>query len=131
MSDKIDNVSVGKKANVFFDGKCVSHSVFFPDGSRKTVGVVLPNSQLTFNVGTPELMEIAAAPARSRLPENPLSRLIAEGTVSKSPPTAASIFILVRMQYITFAVLVEPASPALRAPLCKRGGAGGEGTQEI
>jgi uncharacterized protein YaiE (UPF0345 family) len=59
MSDKIDNVSVGKKANVFFDGKCVSHSVFFPDGSRKTVGVVLPNSQLTFNVGAPELMEIS------------------------------------------------------------------------
>ncbi len=60
MSDKIDNVSVGKKANVFFDGKCVSHSVFFPDGSRKTVGVVLPNSKLTFNVGAPELMEITA-----------------------------------------------------------------------
>lgn len=60
MSDKIDNVSVGKKANVFFDGKCVSHSVFFPDGSLKTVGVVLPNSQLTFNVDTPELMEITA-----------------------------------------------------------------------
>ena len=31
MSDKFDNVSVGKKSNVFFDGKCVSHSVFFPD----------------------------------------------------------------------------------------------------
>ena len=58
MSDKIDNISVGKKANIFFDGKCVSHSVFFPDGSRKTVGVVLPNSKLTFNVGAPELMEI-------------------------------------------------------------------------
>lgn len=58
MSDRIDNVSVGKKANIFFDGKCVSHSVFFPDGSRKTVGVVLPNSKLTFNVGAPELMEI-------------------------------------------------------------------------
>ena len=60
MSDKIDNVSVGKKANVFFDGKCVSHSVFFPDGSRKTVGVILPGAKLTFNVGTPELMEITA-----------------------------------------------------------------------
>ena len=60
MSDKIDNVSVGKKANVFFDGKCVSHSVYFPDGSRKTVGVIMPGSQLTFNVGAPELMEITA-----------------------------------------------------------------------
>jgi len=60
MSDRIDNVSVGKKANVFFDGKCVSHSVYFPDGSRKTVGVILPGAQLTFNVGAPELMEITA-----------------------------------------------------------------------
>ena len=60
MSDKFDNVSVGKKANVFFDGKCVSHSVFFPDGTRKTVGVIMPGSQLTFNVGTPELMEISS-----------------------------------------------------------------------
>ena len=60
MSDKFDNVSVGKKANVFFDGKCMSHSVYFPDGSRKTCGVILPGSQLTFNVGAPELMEITA-----------------------------------------------------------------------
>ncbi|MDD2685073.1 MAG: pyrimidine/purine nucleoside phosphorylase [Gallionella sp.] len=60
MSDQFDNVSVVKKSNVFFDGKCVSHTVLFADGSRKTVGVVLANSQLTFNVGTPELMEITA-----------------------------------------------------------------------
>jgi uncharacterized protein YaiE (UPF0345 family) len=60
MSDRFDNVSVAKQASVYFDGKCVSHSVFFPDGSRKTVGVVLPNSQLTFNVSVPELMEISA-----------------------------------------------------------------------
>lgn len=60
MSDRLDNVSVGKKANVFFDGQCVSHSVYFPDGSRKTVGVIMPGSQLTFNVGAPELMEITA-----------------------------------------------------------------------
>lgn len=67
MSDKIANVSVGKKSNIFFDGKCVSHSVFFADGSRKTVGVVLPNSQLTFNVGVPELMEISAGTCQVKL----------------------------------------------------------------
>jgi uncharacterized protein YaiE (UPF0345 family) len=44
---QFDNVSVVKKANVFFDGKCVSHSVLFPDGTRKTVGVIMPGSQLT------------------------------------------------------------------------------------
>jgi uncharacterized protein YaiE (UPF0345 family) len=67
MSDRIDNVSVGKKSNVFFDGKCVSHSVYFPDGSRKTVGVVLPDSQLTFNVGAPELMEITAGECQVKI----------------------------------------------------------------
>ena len=66
MPDKIDNVSIGKKANVFFDGKCVSHSVYFPDGSRKTVGVIMPGSQLTFNVGAPELMEITSRHLRSQ-----------------------------------------------------------------
>jgi len=67
MSDRFDNVSVGKKANVFFDGKCVSHSVYFPDGSRKTCGVVLPDSQLTFNVGAPELMEITSGECSVKL----------------------------------------------------------------
>ena len=33
---KFDNVSVVKKANVYFDGKCVSHTVNFADGSRKS-----------------------------------------------------------------------------------------------
>ena len=67
MSDKFDNVSVGKKANVFFDGKCVSHSVYFPDGTRKTVGVVMPGSQLTFNVGAPELMEITSGECQVKI----------------------------------------------------------------
>ncbi len=60
MSDKFENISVVKKSNVFFDGKCVSHSVLFPNGTRKTVGVIMPGSQLTFKVGTPEVMEITS-----------------------------------------------------------------------
>ncbi|MBI3903114.1 MAG: pyrimidine/purine nucleoside phosphorylase [Nitrosomonadales bacterium] len=67
MSDKFNNVAVGKKANVFFDGKCVSHSVFFPNGERKTVGVIMPGAQLTFNVGVPELMEITSGECSVRI----------------------------------------------------------------
>jgi uncharacterized protein YaiE (UPF0345 family) len=79
MSDKIDNVSVGKKANVFFDGKCVSHSVFFPDGSRKTVGVIMPGSQLAFNVGTPELMEITAGECQVKIAGEPAFKTYTSG----------------------------------------------------
>ncbi len=56
MSTQIDKVSVTAKANVYFDGKCVSHTVTLADGTRKSVGVILPAS-LTFNTGAPEVME--------------------------------------------------------------------------
>lgn len=55
----LDAARVTTQANVYFDGKCVSHAVTFADGTRKSVGVVLP-SQLTFNTGAPEIMECVA-----------------------------------------------------------------------
>ena len=64
---KFDNVSVTKKANVFFDGKCMSHTVHFADGSRKSVGVILP-AKLTFKTAEPEIMEIPAGSCRAKLP---------------------------------------------------------------
>ena len=50
------NVTLTTAANVYFDGKCVSHSFTLADGTKKSVGVVLP-STLTFNTGAPEIME--------------------------------------------------------------------------
>ena len=50
---QFDNVSVVKKANVYFDGKVVSHTVLFADGAKKTIGLIYPGS-FTFNTGAPE-----------------------------------------------------------------------------
>jgi uncharacterized protein YaiE (UPF0345 family) len=63
---QFDNVSVVKQANVYFDGKCVSHTVQFADGTRKSVGVILP-ATLTFNTGAPEIMEGVAGSCRVKL----------------------------------------------------------------
>lgn len=63
---RFDNVSVLKNANIYFDGKCVSHTVEFPDGTRKSVGVIFPAS-LTFNTDAPEVMELNAGVCRVRL----------------------------------------------------------------
>ena len=63
---QFDKVSVVKKANVYFDGKCVSHTVVLADGSKKTVGVILPSS-LTFNTAAPEVMEGVGGSCRVRL----------------------------------------------------------------
>jgi len=65
MPAQFDNVSVICKANVYFDGKVVSHSVDFADGSRKTLGLIYPGSY-TFNTGAPEKMEIIAGECRAR-----------------------------------------------------------------
>ena len=61
-----DKVSVVKKANVYFDGKCVSHTVVLADGTKKTVGVILPSS-LIFNTGVPEIMEGVGGACRVKL----------------------------------------------------------------
>ena len=63
---QIDNVSVIKKSNIYFDGKCVSHSLLLPDGGKKTVGVIFP-SVLTFGTSAPERMEIVSGSCRVRL----------------------------------------------------------------
>ncbi|MEU1204466.1 pyrimidine/purine nucleoside phosphorylase [Nocardia sp. NPDC005825] len=54
---KFENVTVTKRANVYFDGKCVSHNIELADGTSKSVGVILP-ATLTFNTGAPEIMEL-------------------------------------------------------------------------
>jgi len=60
------NVKIDPRANVYFDGKCVSHGIELADGTKKSVGVVLP-STLTFNTGAPEVMELVDGECRVRL----------------------------------------------------------------
>jgi len=79
MSDKIENISVVKKSNVYFDGKCVSHSVLFPDGTRKTLGVIMPGSKLTFNVGVPEVMEITCGSCDVKIAGEPAFKTYTAG----------------------------------------------------
>ena len=65
----IPNVTLAAQANVYFDGKCVSHSFTLADGTRKSVGVVLP-AQLTLNTGAPEIMECVAGSCEYKLADS-------------------------------------------------------------
>ena len=65
-TQRFDNVTVSTQANVYFDGKCVSHAIVLADGSKKSVGVVLP-STLSFNTGAPEVMELVDGACRVKL----------------------------------------------------------------
>ena len=66
--DQFDQVSVIKKANVYFDGKVTSRTVVFADGEKKTLGIMMPG-EYEFGTGKKELMEILAGKLTVKLPE--------------------------------------------------------------
>lgn len=53
------NVTVDAKANVYFDGQVVSHTIHFADGTKKTLGLIYPG-KFHFGTAAPERMEIIA-----------------------------------------------------------------------
>jgi purine/pyrimidine-nucleoside phosphorylase len=64
---EFNNVTIVKKANVYFDGKVTSRTLIFPDGSRKTLGIMLPG-EYHFNTADKEIMEILAGNLEVLLP---------------------------------------------------------------
>ncbi|HWI54075.1 MAG TPA: pyrimidine/purine nucleoside phosphorylase [Desulfobacteria bacterium] len=64
---QFDNVSVVKQANIYFDGKVTSRTVLFPDGTKKTLGLMLPGDY-EFGTGQEEIMEILAGKLDVMLP---------------------------------------------------------------
>jgi uncharacterized protein YaiE (UPF0345 family) len=87
-TDQIDGVSVTTRANVYFDGKCVSHSLSLPDGSRKSVGVVLP-AELTFGTAAAEVMECVGGRCEYRLQGSPEWRAVGLGERFSVPAHSA------------------------------------------
>ena len=75
---QFQNVTVVTKANVYFDGKVVSHTVLFADGAKKTLGLIYPGS-FHFNTGAPERMEIVAGACRVTLDGSGAARDYAAG----------------------------------------------------
>ncbi len=61
------NVTVVRKANIYFDGKVTSRTIIFADGSKKTLGVMLPGDY-EFNTADKEIMEILSGDLEVSLP---------------------------------------------------------------
>ncbi len=63
---EFSGVTVVTKANVYFDGNVVSHTVRFGDGAKKTLGLIRPGSY-HFGTDAAERMEIVAGTCRVTL----------------------------------------------------------------
>lgn len=64
---QFDNVSVVREANIYFDGSVTSRTVMFADGTRKTLGIMMPG-EYEFGTDEKELMEILSGSLEVCLP---------------------------------------------------------------
>lgn len=83
------NVTVVKKANIYFDGKVASHTVQFGDGSKKTLGVMQPG-EYEFATGAAEIMEILSGELEWRMKGDTAWKKVAVGEAFNVP--ASSVF---------------------------------------
>lgn len=77
-------VTAHTKANVYFDGKVVSHTLIMGDGAKKTLGLIYPGSY-HFGTGAPERMEIVAGSCKVVLDGQTAEKSYAAGTFFDVP----------------------------------------------
>lgn len=78
------NVTVIKQASIYFDGKVTSRSVIFSDGSRKTLGIMLPG-KYEFNTADKEIMEILSGNLEVLITDTEGWKTIKSGDVFEVP----------------------------------------------
>ncbi len=64
---EFSNVTVAKAANMYFDGKVTSRTLNFADGTRKTLGIMMPG-EYEFGTAEAEIMDITAGEVEVKLP---------------------------------------------------------------
>jgi uncharacterized protein YaiE (UPF0345 family) len=76
---KFENVTVLKEASVYFDGKVTSRTVMFADGSKKTLGIMMPG-EYEFGTDLAENMEMQSGDVEILLSGETEWQAIANGT---------------------------------------------------
>ena len=66
IASEFRGVTAVTKANVYFDGRVVSHTILFPDDSKKTLGLIYPG-KFHFGTDKAERMEIVAGSCSVKL----------------------------------------------------------------
>ena len=81
---QFENVTAVAKANVYFDGRVISHTILFPDKSKKTLGLIYPG-KYHFNTDAAERMEIVAGSCRVKLDGSSALKTYSAGQVFEVP----------------------------------------------
>jgi purine/pyrimidine-nucleoside phosphorylase len=84
---KFENVTVVKTANVYFEGRVTSRTILFADGSRKSLGIMLPG-EYEFGTAEKEIMEIQSGELEVLLPCSPEWKPVNGGEAFEVPPSS-------------------------------------------
>lgn len=82
---EFENVRAVAKANVYYDGKVLSHTIFMPNGDRKTFGIAFPG-EYDFGTGDAEIMEVVAGRLEIMHPGSSVWKEYAPGSSFELPP---------------------------------------------
>ena len=98
--DKFKDVNVDKLANIYFQGNVISRNIFLKDGSRKTLGVMLPG-KYEFNTEARELMEIMSGKLNLKLQNDEDWKSIKDGMNFNIPKNSSfKVEVLELVNYI-------------------------------
>ena len=98
--DKFQDVNVDKLANIYFQGNVISRNIFLKDGSRKTLGVMLPG-KYEFNTEARELMEIMSGKLNLKLQNDDEWKFIKDGMNFNIPKNSCfQVEVLELVNYI-------------------------------
>lgn len=81
---KFENVDVVKEANVYFDGKVTSRTIYLKNGEKKTLGFMMPG-EYEFGTAAEELMEVLGGEMEICLPGETEYTLYQKGESFKVP----------------------------------------------
>lgn len=81
---QFSNVTAHAKANVYFEGKVVSHTLIMSGGAKKTLGLIYPGGY-HFGTDAPERMEIVAGKCRVTLDGSKVETTYAAGSTFDVP----------------------------------------------
>ncbi len=98
LMNELEQVSVKLKANIYFDGKVVSHTILSRDGAKRTVGVIYPGTY-KFNTDAAERMDLIAGSCRVRVSGQESWKMYGPGTTFTVP--AKSFFEITVEQGLT------------------------------
>jgi len=89
--EQFENVTARTHANLYFDGRVVSHTILLQDGSKKTLGVMFPG-RYEFDTAAAERMDITVGACKVELPGESSARTIEAGSSFDVP--ANSRFVI-------------------------------------